>query len=180
MPLHASVPSRRRPVACCVNRGALGSERQVRCGASCYLSPHVPSLILRCSTSRQSLELREGSSLSFGGSAGGQRMPTRISALHPTSLPYCPPPGPPHTALHLCHSRSAPTPLRPYSCRKHSPIQTAHAHALASSSPDNPENEPYMKWLTQLSSTPDTDVPKIFSTSYGEITQGTVRSLRVR
>jgi len=35
-------------------------------------------------------------------------------------------------------------------------------------SPDNPENEPFMKWLTQLSSTGDEDVPRIFSTSYGE------------
>jgi tripeptidyl-peptidase-1 len=35
-------------------------------------------------------------------------------------------------------------------------------------SPDNPENEPFMKWLTQLSQTGDVDVPKLFSTSYGE------------
>jgi len=35
-------------------------------------------------------------------------------------------------------------------------------------SPDNPENEPFMKWLIQLSSTSDEDVPRIFSTSYGE------------
>jgi len=35
-------------------------------------------------------------------------------------------------------------------------------------SPDNPENEPFLKWLQQLSSTSDADVPKIFSTSYGE------------
>merc|ERR1712048_74900 len=35
-------------------------------------------------------------------------------------------------------------------------------------SPDNKQNEPFMKWLTQLSSTSDADVPKIFSTSYGE------------
>lgn len=35
-------------------------------------------------------------------------------------------------------------------------------------SPDNPANEPFMKWLAQLSSTGDNDVPKIFSTSYGE------------
>jgi len=35
-------------------------------------------------------------------------------------------------------------------------------------SPDNKQNEPFMKWLTQLSSTADADVPKIFSTSYGE------------
>jgi len=36
------------------------------------------------------------------------------------------------------------------------------------SSPDNPANEPFMKWLTQMSSTSDKDIPKIFSTSYGE------------
>lgn len=35
-------------------------------------------------------------------------------------------------------------------------------------SPDNKQNEPFLKWLTQLSSTGDGDVPKIFSTSYGE------------
>merc|ERR1712048_626041 len=35
-------------------------------------------------------------------------------------------------------------------------------------SPDNKNNEPFMKWLAQLSSTSDADVPKIFSTSYGE------------
>uniref|UniRef100_A0A7S4S9L0 subtilisin n=1 Tax=Alexandrium monilatum TaxID=311494 RepID=A0A7S4S9L0_9DINO len=35
-------------------------------------------------------------------------------------------------------------------------------------SPDNPQNEPFMKWLEKLSSTPDADVPKVFSTSYGE------------
>lgn len=36
-------------------------------------------------------------------------------------------------------------------------------------SPDNPENEPFMKWLAKLSSTSDSDVPKLFSTSYGEV-----------
>merc|ERR1712039_888237 len=35
-------------------------------------------------------------------------------------------------------------------------------------SPGNPENEPFMKWLTQMGKTSDADVPKIFSTSYGE------------
>lgn len=35
-------------------------------------------------------------------------------------------------------------------------------------SPENPENEPFLKWLTALSSTSDPDVPKVFSTSYGE------------
>jgi tripeptidyl-peptidase-1 len=38
----------------------------------------------------------------------------------------------------------------------------------AGSSPDNPENEPFMKWLSAVSSTPDDDVPLVFSTSYGE------------
>merc|ERR1712039_166050 len=32
----------------------------------------------------------------------------------------------------------------------------------------NPENEPFMKWLTQVGKTSDSDVPKLFSTSYGE------------
>merc|ERR1719313_393630 len=35
-------------------------------------------------------------------------------------------------------------------------------------SPDNPNNEPFMKWLAAVSNTSDADVPKIFSTSYGE------------
>merc|ERR1712232_136523 len=35
-------------------------------------------------------------------------------------------------------------------------------------SPDNPANEPFMKWLSQVSKTSDVDVPKLFSTSYGE------------
>jgi tripeptidyl-peptidase-1 len=35
-------------------------------------------------------------------------------------------------------------------------------------SPDNPENEPFMKWLAKVSSTSDADIPKLFSTSYGE------------
>eukprot|EP01065_Artemidia_motanka_P015120 TRINITY_DN189_c0_g1_i1.p1 TRINITY_DN189_c0_g1~~TRINITY_DN189_c0_g1_i1.p1 ORF type:complete len:544 (+),score=205.96 TRINITY_DN189_c0_g1_i1:70-1701(+) len=39
---------------------------------------------------------------------------------------------------------------------------------FSGSSPDNKENEPFMKWLTQMSSTSDEEVPKLFSTSYGE------------
>lgn len=39
---------------------------------------------------------------------------------------------------------------------------------FAGKSPDNPQNEPFLKWLMQLSTTNDADVPKIFSTSYGE------------
>eukprot|EP00927_Polykrikos_kofoidii_P037338 TRINITY_DN3148_c0_g1_i1.p1 TRINITY_DN3148_c0_g1~~TRINITY_DN3148_c0_g1_i1.p1 ORF type:complete len:565 (-),score=77.54 TRINITY_DN3148_c0_g1_i1:242-1936(-) len=39
---------------------------------------------------------------------------------------------------------------------------------FSGSSPDNPQNEPFMKWLALVSSTSDTDVPKLFSTSYGE------------
>mmetsp|Transcript_50389 Transcript_50389/g.98765 ORF Transcript_50389/g.98765 Transcript_50389/m.98765 type:complete len:553 (-) Transcript_50389:1148-2806(-) len=35
-------------------------------------------------------------------------------------------------------------------------------------SPDNKANEPFMKWLSLVSSTSDTDVPKVMSTSYGE------------
>ena len=39
---------------------------------------------------------------------------------------------------------------------------------FAGRSPDNPENEPFMKWLTQMANTTDDDLPKVFSTSYGE------------
>jgi tripeptidyl-peptidase-1 len=35
-------------------------------------------------------------------------------------------------------------------------------------SPDDSDNEPFMKWLAKVSSTGDADVPKLFSTSYGE------------
>jgi len=38
----------------------------------------------------------------------------------------------------------------------------------AGRSPDNKQNEPFMKWLAELSSTSDEDAPRIFSTSYGE------------
>ena len=38
----------------------------------------------------------------------------------------------------------------------------------AGRSPDNPANEPFMKWLHAVSNTSDADVPKLFSTSYGE------------
>ena len=34
--------------------------------------------------------------------------------------------------------------------------------------PDNPQNEPFLKWLSLLSNTSDTEAPKLFSTSYGE------------
>jgi len=34
--------------------------------------------------------------------------------------------------------------------------------------PDNKNNEPFLKWLQAVSNTSDEDVPKIFSTSYGE------------
>ena len=34
--------------------------------------------------------------------------------------------------------------------------------------PDNPANEPFLKWLTAVSNTSDAAVPKLFSTSYGE------------
>lgn len=39
---------------------------------------------------------------------------------------------------------------------------------FAGRSPDDSANEPFMKWLQQMSSTADEDIPKIFSTSYGE------------
>merc|ERR1711865_483147 len=35
-------------------------------------------------------------------------------------------------------------------------------------SPDNSANEPFMKWLQEMSNTADDSIPKIFSTSYGE------------
>jgi tripeptidyl-peptidase-1 len=40
-------------------------------------------------------------------------------------------------------------------------------------SPDNPQNEPFLKWLAVVSNTSDTDIPLIFSTSYGEDEEST-------
>ena len=34
--------------------------------------------------------------------------------------------------------------------------------------PDNPQNEPFLKWIQLVSNTSDDDVPHVFSTSYGE------------
>jgi tripeptidyl-peptidase-1 len=45
---------------------------------------------------------------------------------------------------------------------------TSEFWGFKGNSPDNSNNEPFMKWLTLMSSTSDADVPKVFSTSYGE------------
>lgn len=39
---------------------------------------------------------------------------------------------------------------------------------FSGNSPDNPQNEPFLKWLAVVSNTSDADVPLVFSTSYGE------------
>eukprot|EP00940_MAST-03C_sp_MAST-3C-sp2_P001636 g1636.t1 len=39
---------------------------------------------------------------------------------------------------------------------------------FSGNSPDNKANEPFMSWLALVSNTSDADVPKLFSTSYGE------------
>jgi tripeptidyl-peptidase-1 len=39
---------------------------------------------------------------------------------------------------------------------------------FAGRSPDNKQNEPMLKWLTLMANTSDAEVPKLFSTSYGE------------
>eukprot|EP00939_MAST-03C_sp_MAST-3C-sp1_P000047 g47.t1 len=39
---------------------------------------------------------------------------------------------------------------------------------FSGNSPDNKENEPFMSWLALVSNTSDAEVPKLFSTSYGE------------
>eukprot|EP00467_Chlorarachnion_reptans_P001335 CAMPEP_0114510390 /NCGR_PEP_ID=MMETSP0109-20121206/13761_1 /TAXON_ID=29199 /ORGANISM="Chlorarachnion reptans, Strain CCCM449" /LENGTH=553 /DNA_ID=CAMNT_0001689693 /DNA_START=25 /DNA_END=1686 /DNA_ORIENTATION=+ len=39
---------------------------------------------------------------------------------------------------------------------------------FSGNSPDNPQNEPFLKWLQVVSNTSDAEVPLIFSTSYGE------------
>jgi len=40
--------------------------------------------------------------------------------------------------------------------------------AFSGRAPDNAENEPFLKWMIEVSATPDKDVPLLFSTSYGE------------
>jgi len=45
---------------------------------------------------------------------------------------------------------------------------TSEFWGFAGKSPDNAQNEPFMKWLMLLSNTSDAVVPKVFSTSYGE------------
>lgn len=40
--------------------------------------------------------------------------------------------------------------------------------SFAGRAPDNPENEPFLKWMLQVGNTTDDAVPKVFSTSYGE------------
>lgn len=49
------------------------------------------------------------------------------------------------------------------------------------SAPGNPENEPFLDWITLVGNTSDSDVPKIFSTSYGECegTVGTAYLMRI-
>lgn len=39
---------------------------------------------------------------------------------------------------------------------------------FSGNSPYSSENEPFLKWLSQVDNTSDADVPKLFSTSYGE------------
>jgi len=39
---------------------------------------------------------------------------------------------------------------------------------FAGNSPDNAQNEPFMKWLAHVSNTSDAEVPLLFSSSYGE------------
>jgi len=40
--------------------------------------------------------------------------------------------------------------------------------SYAGRAPDNPENEPFLKWMYHIGNTSDADIPKVFSTSYGE------------
>jgi len=47
---------------------------------------------------------------------------------------------------------------------------------FAGASPDNPQNEPFIKWLAVVSNTSDAAVPLIFSTSYGEEEDSTTQA----
>ena len=42
---------------------------------------------------------------------------------------------------------------------------SAEFWGFAGHSPDNPDNEPFMKWLAKVASTGDDTVPKLFSTA---------------
>jgi tripeptidyl-peptidase-1 len=51
---------------------------------------------------------------------------------------------------------------------------------FSGNSPDNPQNEPFIKWLAVVSNTSDADVPLIFSTSYGEEEDSTTMDTATR
>ena len=53
-------------------------------------------------------------------------------------------------------------------CRHRVPDAVRHPGCTAQRSPGNQANEPFLKWLTTVASTSDADVPRLFSTSYGE------------
>jgi tripeptidyl-peptidase-1 len=45
---------------------------------------------------------------------------------------------------------------------------TAEFWSFDGTAPDNPQNEPFLKWIQLVSNTSDAEVPHVFSTSYGE------------
>lgn len=45
---------------------------------------------------------------------------------------------------------------------------TTEFWSFAGTAPDNPQNEPFLKWIQLVSNTSDAQVPHVFSTSYGE------------
>merc|ERR1719261_1261360 len=51
---------------------------------------------------------------------------------------------------------------------------------FSGNSPDNPQNEPFIKWLTLVSNTSDDTVPLLFSTSYGEPEDSTTMETATR
>ena len=56
----------------------------------------------------------------------------------------------------------------PVELRRVSPKSSVPVAGFTGRAPDNPQNEPFLKWLSLLANTSDAQAPKLFSTSYGE------------
>jgi subtilase family serine protease len=56
------------------------------------------------------------------------------------------------------------------------PLVNTQHWSTAGTQPGNPENEPFVAWLTNVASTPDSAVPSLFSISYGDEESGVSES----
>jgi hypothetical protein len=74
------------------------------------------------------------------------------------------------------HQHQHPTaPHNPADSHRPSPVHTRNARektefwSFDGNAPDNKQNEPFLDWLLLVGNTTDAEVPKVFSTSYGEV-----------